>query len=408
MGLNLYNVRQYNSASGRSKTRQVFADDPQAAKAMSFEMDGDSTSVELADAFSAGILKHLVRSKASPKELKAFYANMYAAMRVDDSFTGALAYTLVTVEGTALKNAIYRTLRDLREKTAERALENFSGVIPDEHLASIGAGYKSGALVDVLKHLSIAMDKQSKILKKIIVALVQPGIVVVLSIIIALGMTIVILPKIVGTLVGFGGEIPALTQFFLTIGEFAQARPYLSAAIGLIPVFGVTQIPKFIRSRPGQFILQRLPGIGELFFKGSMGSALTTLGLLLDSGITTQDALKMVSKVGKHSGVTEFFVRMDEALMLGKDFFASASHYSGHLGKEGASFVALLKMGRDKGNLGDIVSRLGAQYTEEVDMKVETVEKFINPIAMVLAGGMVLVVVMAIVMPMTNIYTNIL
>lgn len=375
---------------------------------MSFEMDGVSTSVELADAFSANLLKKLLRSKASPKELKAFYANMYAAIRVDDSFSGALAYSLATINGTALQNAVYRTLRDLRLRTAEKALENFRGVIPDEHLASISAGYKSGALTDVLRHLSAAMDKQSKIMKKIIVALVQPMIVIVLSIAIALGMTIVILPKIVGTLVGFGGEIPALTQVFLSIGEFVQAKPYLSAIIGLVPLLGLTQIPKFIRSTPGQFILQRLPGIGDLFFKGSMGAALTTLGLLLESGITTQDALKMVSKVGKHRGVSEFFVRMDEALLVGKDFFASASHYSGLLGKEGGAFVALLKMGRDKGNLGEIVSRLGSQYTEDVDMKVETVEKFINPLAMVIAGGFVLVVVMAIVMPMSNIYTNIL
>ena len=65
-------------------------------------------------------------------------------------------------------------------------------------------------------------------------------------------------------------------------------------------------------------------------------------------------------------------------------------------------------MGRDKGDMGNIVSRLGAEYLDDVDVKTETIEKFINPLAMLIAGGVVLVVVLALILPMANLYTNIL
>ena len=406
--LSLYTVRLHDGRNGRTRIRNIMADTPKAAKEMVFAMPGESVTAKLADPLSTSFARLLLRKKASQKDLKAFYSNLYAAIRIDDSFTEALYYSLITIKGASLRNGILRTRNAMREVSPDQAFSNLKGVIPDEHLESLIAGYNSGAIIKVVEHLSASVEKQSKVMRKIISACIQPAIVIVMAVATSLAMSIMVIPKIVGTLVGFGGEIPLLTKLMVQFGTTVQAHPWEAGIIGLLPILLLTQSSKIIETKPVQFALQRLPGIGEIFFKASMGGALTTMGLLLESGVTTQEALVMVSKVGKHAAVRKFFSRLDTSLVQGRDFLESAAQYAGLLGKEGAGFIALLKMGRDKGDMGNIVSRLGAEYLDDVDVKTETIEKFINPLAMLIAGGVVLVVVLALILPMANLYTNIL
>lgn len=345
------------------------ADSPLSAKEMTFLMHGETAQASIASGLGNSLSRLLMRKQASKKDLKNFYANLYAAHKIDDSFTEALRYSLISVQGPSLRNAILRTVKDLTQVSPEKAFSNLNGVIPDEHLASLIAGYQSGAVTEVVRHLSETVDKQTKVMRKIIAALIQPTIVTILAIATALVMSIMVVPKIVKTLVGFGGDIPMLTKIIIAFGESVNAHPWIWGAAALTPIALLTQTNRIIESKPAQYCLQRIPGIGEIFYKSSMGNALTTMGLLIHSGITTQEALEMISKIGKHRAVREFFTRMDQALSQGKDFFQSASVYSSLLGREGASFIALLKMGRDKGNLAEILSRLGREYIEEVDMK---------------------------------------
>ena len=299
----------------------------------------------------------------------------------------------------ARRSSAEALLLDLRTRVMEgealsAAMERHGAVFPDALRASIRAGERSGRLAGVLARLAGFVEQGAKNARSIALALVYPALLaVVAGGMIVLLLTLVV-PDIVTVFETRGAALPVLTRMLIAVSEGLQAYGLWMLA-GLAGAgLSARALIRARRTRWHQFIYTRSPLKG---FSVQLNSArfAATMATLVQSGVPVLDALMTAAGTAPNHYVRD---RLKDAAARVREGASLTGALTG-----AACFSPLLltmvESGEAGGELGECLERAAKDEQEALDQAVATLVALVEPAVLLTMGGVVLLLVLAILAP---------
>jgi type IV pilus assembly protein PilC len=266
----------------------------------------------------------------------------------------------------------------------------------------VAAGEAGGILDDILARLASYIEKADALKRKIKGAMIYP--VVVLSV--ALGATafmlIAIIPTFAKMFADFGGDLPLPTQIVLVLSGILRTFWWLML-IGMIALAVATR--QYYKTDNGQKNLDRLllkvPAVGDVLLKGSVARFTRTLGTLISSGVPILSGLEITARTSGNRIISDAIMSARASIREGETVSAPL--------KESKVFppmvVQMIAVGEQTGALDEMLTKIAVFYEAEVDQAVENLTSIIEPVMIVVMGGIVGGMVVAMYLPMFKLIT---
>ena len=279
------------------------------------------------------------------------------------------------------------------------ALAEFPGGFPTLFRATIEAGEQAGRLDQVLERLADYADRGQQMRSKMMLALMYPLILTVVAIGVIIAMMTYVVPKVVGVFDSIGQELPAITRGLIAVSDFLRNYGiYLAIAIAVaVFIFSRAMLNEEFRRKVHRQQL-RLPLIGRLVRGGNTGRFMRTLGILFGSGVPILDALRIGSQVVTNLPMREAVDaaarRVREGVALNKSLAESRLFPP--------IALHLIASGESSGKLDEMLDRAATNQERELETLVAATVGIMEPMVIVIMGGIVLVIVVAIMLPILD------
>ncbi len=280
--------------------------------------------------------------------------------------------------------------------TLADGLGDFPKAFPELYRATVLAGEQSGHLDAVLERLADYTESRQELRQKIMNAMIYPIVLTVLALSIVSLMLVYVVPKVVGVFANTGQELPALTTALIALSDFL--RDYGVFVLILIGV--LAWVARRALQHPGprrkfHIFLLRLPVVGKLVRGLNTAQFTRTFSILTGSGVPVLESLQIsaevISNLPMRDGVEEAAARIREGAAIGKSLAAS-----GHFPP---LCIHLISSGEASGQLEMMLGRAAANQEREMDGLIAALLGILEPALIVGMGGVVLVIVLAILLP---------
>jgi type IV pilus assembly protein PilC len=264
----------------------------------------------------------------------------------------------------------------------------------------VAAGEIGGILDTILNRLATYIEKNVKLMRQVKGAMMYPvGILVV-----ATGVVIALLKFVIPTFEkmfdDFGGELPMLTQIVIMASNWFGAN-FHWVIIGMI--LGVWGFRKGVNTKWGRRAfdktLLKTPFFGKLLRKVAVAKFTRTLGTMIASGVPILDALTIVAKAANN-------VIIEEGIYYVRDKVSEGSNMADPLTKTGvfpSMVVQMIAVGESTGAMDTMLQKIADFYEDEVEVAVEGLTKLLEPLMMVLIGGIVGTILIAMYLPIFSV-----
>jgi len=267
-----------------------------------------------------------------------------------------------------------------------RALGKHPRVFDDLYVALVAAGETGGILDTILNRLSTYMEKSMALTRRVKAALIYPLVVVTIASLLSAVLLIFVIPVFADMFSEFGAELPAPTQFIIDMSNFV--RNYFLLLILAIIGF-ILLIRAVLRSDRGREVWDRfslrMPIFGELLRKNAVAKFTRTLGTMISSGVPILDSLEIVAKTSGNKVV-------EHAVMKTRDRIAEGKTIAEPLAETGVfppMVVQMITVGEATGALDVMLTKIADFYEDEVDVAVDALSTLLEPIMIIIIGGMV-------------------
>jgi type IV pilus assembly protein PilC len=300
----------------------------------------------------------------------------------------------------ALKNALMDIVDDVESGTT---LSDAFGKHPKAfdrlYVNMVKAGEAGGALEVILQRLADFKEKSQGLQRRITGAMVYPVVVITVAVAILSFIMIYIIPKFEKIFRDFQMPLPELTKFLMNTSAWF-AKYWL--VLPLIPL-GMYLTLKLIRlNRIGNYILDRMylwiPIIGPLIEKTAIARTMRTLGTLVSSGVPILEALAIVRETCTNAVFERMYQRIYESIREGETI-AQPLRESRMVDD---MVTNMIDVGEETGDLDSMLYKIADIYDAEVDVMVEALLSLLEPIMIVVLGGIVGLIVIALFMPLLS------
>jgi general secretion pathway protein F len=284
--------------------------------------------------------------------------------------------------------------------TLADGLTDFPQAFPELYRATVAAGEQSGHLDIVLERLADYTESRQELRQNITNAMVYPIALVVMAVGIISFMLATVVPKIVGVFQSTQAELPGLTRGLITASDFL--RDYWPALIIGIAALGyiIWRILQHEgpRRRYHRFLLS-MPITGRLTRGINTARFTRTLSILAGAGVPILEALKISAEVIENlpmrDAVTDATIRVREGASISRSLAISKLFPP--------MMIHLISSGEAGGKLEEMLGRAAVGQEREVDGLIATLLGILQPLVIVLMGGIVLMIVLAILLPIFEI-----
>jgi type IV pilus assembly protein PilC len=301
-----------------------------------------------------------------------------------------------------LSKIILKVMDDVNNgQTLAQALNRFENTFGDFFVSMVKVGEASGNLSSSLLYLSQEIKKQRDIVGKTKSAMIYPMVILVMTIAMSVALTVFIFPKIIPIFTSLKVDLPFTTQFLIQVMNFLQTKGVMSGII-LVVLFIVVR--SLITVRTIHFYFDRamlsVPVLAKIVTSTTLANFTRSLAVLLRSGMTLIDALA-VTKVTFHN---LYYRREVEKLI---DVVRRGEEMAHYMASEPRLFPPMLsgmiKVGESTGNLEENLLYLSEYYTEEVENSVRDLTSLLEPLLILVMGGIVAFIALSIMMPIYSI-----
>ncbi len=284
--------------------------------------------------------------------------------------------------------------------TLSEALSRQPKIFDPLYTNMVEAGEVGGALDVILVRLAVYREKADQLIRKVKGAMIYPAVVVIVATGVTVGMLTFIVPVFAKMFGGVGAALPTPTQVVLDISNFLSAN-FLYLTGGTI---GLSALFLWWKKTPaGALLFDRfmliVPVMGNLIRKSSVARFARTLSTLLSSGVSIIEALKITSKTAGNLVVSNAINKSVLAI-------AEGDTITGPLKETGVfppMVIQMIGVGEKTGGLDDMLNKIADFYDEEVDEAVTALTSVIEPIIIVLMGGIIGGILVAMYLPMFDI-----
>ncbi len=277
------------------------------------------------------------------------------------------------------------------------ALRKHPKVFNDLYCSMIQAGEASGNLDTILNRLSQYIETTTKLVGKVRSALAYPIAVLLIAIVLTAVIMIKVVPVFQDMFNQLGAELPVPTQIVISISDFLVANFWLilGAIIGLIFVY-ISYYKTYKGRRTIDRLKLKIPVIGTLLLKTAIARVTRTLSTLIVSGVEMLESISITAKTAGNAIVEDALMKSRYGIQEGKPIGESLEE------QKIFPFMVtqMVSVGEQSGSLSTMLSKIADFYEEEVDNAVSALLSLMEPIMIVLLGGIVGGVIIAMYLPM--------
>ncbi|MBW1902273.1 MAG: type II secretion system F family protein [Deltaproteobacteria bacterium] len=338
-----------------------------------------------------------------PAELIFFTAQLSLMLEIGTSLNNSLKAIANQTENPAFKKVIQDMHKVIEEgQPLSNAMKRHPRVFDNVFTSMIKAGETGGFLKDILDRIVEMQEKRQQLITQIKTALTYPAFLCGIGFLAVIFITVGVLPKFTAFFAGKEKLLPPTTRFLMATS--ASLREYWWIYI-LVFAGIVIGLKLFKESRQGKILIDRffvsVPPIAGLSNKIYTCELLRTLGNLMASKVPLLDALTVTRGTIKNHFFRKFIDQITEHVKQGGRFsqpFADNPYIL-------ASVKEMVGTGEEAGDLPRVMQRLARFYDNEVDGALKTLSSMIEPAALIVLGGMVGVIVSAVILPIFRLGT---
>jgi len=273
-------------------------------------------------------------------------------------------------------------------------------------VSMVEAGEAGGVLDETLRRLAKLQEDVAKLQNQIKGALGYPVAVLFIAIAVFLGMTIFIIPQFADIFKSLGAELPAFTQMLVDLSGFLRSPEYMLPVIAIIAL-AVFLFSRYYATPVGRMgvdrALLKIPLFGDLILKSATAQFCRTYSALSRAGVPILQALEILKQTSGNAAVQEALDRAKNDVQEGISL--SKSLLSKQIFPDMA--LSMLAIGEETGEMDAMLSKVADFYEEEVGLIVKNLTAMLEPAMIVLVGGIVGAILVAMYLPMFSVFQNI-
>jgi type IV pilus assembly protein PilC len=289
--------------------------------------------------------------------------------------------------------------------TLSEAMAKFPKCFDHLYTNMVAAGEAGGVLDLILNRLADFMEKAQRLKSKVKSAMIYPIAVLTIAFSIVMGIMYFVIPKFEQIFKDFDIELPAVTMMLLNMSEWLVKKYGLIYIIGSVPA--IMMVFKLIRmSRAGRYILDAItlktPILGQILGKTSIARFTRTLGTLIAAGVPILDALSITRDTTGNEIYRRAINGVHDSIRRGETFAEP-------LRKAKVCDILVSNMidvGEETGELDKMLIKVADNYDEEVDVLVASLVSLLEPILVIMLGGICGFIVIALFMPMVKMISS--
>ena len=288
--------------------------------------------------------------------------------------------------------------------TLANALSSHPDVFNNIYVNMVKAGETGGILDQVLDRLATQQEKDAEIVSKVKSAMIYPAVITIATFSAFFFLMTVIVPKLAGIFKDAGASLPIYTKIMLAISDFLVHKGWLLA---IIVVGSVIAFVKWHNTTSGKHIIDRLllkmPIFGPILVKVNVARFARTFGSLMASGISVLDAINSTKSALGNSVYQQELAEVAQKVKNGRPMseqIRASKNFPAIVGQ-------MLSVGEETGQLDDILLKLAGFYEREVDTVIGGLTSIIEPILIIVLGGMVGFIVISVFGPISAISNSV-
>ncbi len=344
-----------------------------------------------------GISSHFGRSVKS-SEMIFFTSQLSLMLEIDTPLNKALKAIESQTENKAFKAVIHSIIQDIEEgQQLSDALKRYPRIFNNIFISMVKAGEIGGFLKDSLDRIVEIQEKRQALITQIRSALTYPAFLCILGFVVIIFVMIGVLPKFTAFFEGKESILPLTTRFLMKGSVSLRSFWWLY----IISVAGLAMSFKFLReSSHGQALIDRFfvssPLVARLSNKIYTCEMLRMLGNLMESQVPLLDALDVTRGTIRNRYFRDFIDKIIKHVEHGGRFSQPFADYPYILD----SVKQMVATGEEAGKLSRVMLRLASFYDAEVEQDLKKLATLIEPVALIIMGVVVGLIVSSVILPM--------
>jgi MSHA biogenesis protein MshG len=387
--------------SGRLVNGELQADNPSAAAAQLIHSGVTPVRIEAAagEAMRAPVLRlQLFTPKPGLADLMMFARQMYALTKAGIPIVRALRGLADSSRNPALVAALHDVVDSLNAgRDLAGSLAKHPDIFSPLFVNVVRVGENSGKLDEAFQrlHQYLAFDKFTR--DQVTSALRYPMIVLVaVGVAIAVVMGFVV-PKFSKIFAAFGSELPAPTRVIIGVSNFTVDYWWLVLGVLVAAVFGVRAL---LNTPRGRYLWDRaklkLPVLGGIVLRATLARFSRAFTMTSRAGVPLLDSLSLISRAVQNEYVGEQVRAMREFIERGD----ALSRAAAATGLFTPLVLQMLAVGEETGRVDEMMDEMADFYDRDVQTDVENLGTLLEPILIIIVGGVVLVLALGVFLPM--------
>lgn len=345
--------------------------------------------------------------KAPGVKEKAVFASKLAAL-VDAGVPIVRSLDLMATQQKLpmFKRALTKVSLDVNEGIAlATALRQWPKVFDQLSIAMVEAGEAGGVLDEALKRLAKLLEDNAKLQNQIKGALGYPIAVLVIAILVFLGMTIFLIPTFAGIFEDLGAELPAFTRLLVDLSALLRSSASLYA-VGVI-LLAIWMLNRFYATHNGRRTIDRLmlklPLFGELILMTATAQFCRIFSSLTRAGVPILMSMEISSETAGNAIISD-------AILASRGMVQEGVLLSNALIRQKVlpdMALNMLAIGEETGEMDKMLSKVADFYEDEVGAMVKALTSMLEPAMIVVVGGIVGSILLAMYLPMFTVFDQI-
>ncbi len=388
---------------GKEKKGNLEAGDEAKAKAI-LKKDGLlPISITPANALNRDININF-GAPVKPRELAVFCRQFQSILNAGVTIVEALKMLSEQTENKVFQKALFETVTAVEQgETLGNAMRQNPKIFPDILINLVDAGEASGSMDKAFARMATHFEKSARIKALVKKAMIYPVVLICVALTVVIIMSVFVFPQFANMFADMGSDLPGITKMVMAFSDFLIKRWYVLIAvvvifIAVIKTFASTNVGKHVFGR----LFIKMPMFGKMNVKNASAMFARTLSTLVSSGMSLSESLtitaRSMSNVLFRDALEEAKLEVEQGVGLSKAI------------KECGLFPPMvchmLSIGEETGNIEEMLTKVAEYYEEEVEIQTQSLSAAMEPMIIVVMGGIVAFLVLAMYMPMIDMYSG--
>jgi len=286
------------------------------------------------------------------------------------------------------------------------ALKRHPDVFNDLYVAMVEAGETGGILDQTLTRVATQLEKDAALRRQIKAAMIYPSLIGGFALVVLFALVAFLVPVFEKIFKDFGGDLPAITKFTVWLSHMVTTRWYVMfvVAAAVVALFRYWKNSESGRMQWDRLKLKFPMKIGDIVQKVALARFSRTFSGLISAGVPMLEAIDITGRTSGNRVVEKAMEDVRASVMKGGTLTQPMTEVPEAFP---VMVTQMIGVGEETGALETMLTKVAEFYEEQVEAAVKALTSILEPIMIIVVGGIVGFIVIAMYLPMFKVYDSI-